>query len=715
MYLKLTRSISAVVALGALAGLSLVGPVPAANANVSGKAERPAFINLSEDPEFGPLAREAVARDARLRGVVDLATWSTRLAAGISNPAEEIAPGVFVRAEGKVGEFNLHWRLAPGVPTDAVRVRLPESDNRAEAASTRLSVPEISSGGAKTRGKTGWSAPDADGIVRWTGASAKTDGETELTATAIVPFTAFSVTNTDDSGPGSLRQAILDANADSAGVPHVITVSATGTLTLLSSLPTFSVPITVNGPGANLFTVRPNTGVTTRIFQNFAAAGFSGMTIRDANASSGAGGIFAFSSVTVNRCFITNNVVTGAGGGINLIGGTNIITDSTISGNTSSSQGGGINNQATPLQLVNCTITGNSGSTAGGAGMNVGVFSPGQSITVTIRSCTFSDNVLNGSAPTRGNSLQFTTSTTGTITTTLGNTIFSGAAPQIGVSETQPGTIPLSSVGGNVSTDNSGGLAAPADLVNTNPNLGPLAGNGGPTPTFALLSGSPAIDAGNSALVTNPPYSGPPFFDQRGSGFPRVAGSAVDAGAFEVQPVGCTPGPVNSQVGLSVQSSGLAVATCGAQGYANDYVITATLTNTSPNPISSPGFQVVELNETGGAPPAQPFRLISADGATCTSGGLVNSVQTTDGATPSPTPLPPTLAPGQSVNVTFRIAVPAVRRFRFLFNVIGCSASSSRVTPARQNRLNAPLAIEGKPVSGQVAVLRADRTSVSGH
>jgi hypothetical protein len=61
--------------------------------------------------------------------------------------------------------------------------------------------------------------------------------------------------------------------------------------------------------------------------------------------------------------------------------------------------------------------------------------------------------------------------------------------------------------------------------------LGPLANNGGPTQTHALLAGSPAIDTGDDA--------GAPAFDQRGAGFPRRKDGngdrrpAVDVGAFE--------------------------------------------------------------------------------------------------------------------------------------------------------------------------------------
>ena len=71
------------------------------------------------------------------------------------------------------------------------------------------------------------------------------------------------------------------------------------------------------------------------------------------------------------------------------------------------------------------------------------------------------------------------------------------------------------------------------------PMLGPLIGNGGPTNTHRLLQGSTAIDAGNDAKVTNPPFSGPPFFDQRQlnrfvDGPDGDSTATVDIGAVEV-------------------------------------------------------------------------------------------------------------------------------------------------------------------------------------
>ncbi len=70
-------------------------------------------------------------------------------------------------------------------------------------------------------------------------------------------------------------------------------------------------------------------------------------------------------------------------------------------------------------------------------------------------------------------------------------------------------------------------LLSTCHVTDVDPMLGPLADNGGPTWTMALLPGSPAIDAGDNADA--------PEFDQRGPGFPRIVDGTIDMGAFEVQ------------------------------------------------------------------------------------------------------------------------------------------------------------------------------------
>ena len=90
----------------------------------------------------------------------------------------------------------------------------------------------------------------------------------------------------------------------------------------------------------------------------------------------------------------------------------------------------------------------------------------------------------------------------------------------------------VGSFGNNLSSDDGGGcLTGPGDQTNTDPMLGPLQDNGGPTLTQALLPGSPAIDAAASTDIAGNPVT----VDQRG--FPRPGGSGNDIGAYEVQRV----------------------------------------------------------------------------------------------------------------------------------------------------------------------------------
>jgi hypothetical protein len=86
----------------------------------------------------------------------------------------------------------------------------------------------------------------------------------------------------------------------------------------------------------------------------------------------------------------------------------------------------------------------------------------------------------------------------------------------------------LGSQGHNLIGSSQGGSGyAATDLLNVDPRLGPLQDNGGSTQTMALLSGSPAIDAGDNTDA--------PMWDQRGPGFRRIVNGIIDIGAFEVQ------------------------------------------------------------------------------------------------------------------------------------------------------------------------------------
>jgi hypothetical protein len=121
----------------------------------------------------------------------------------------------------------------------------------------------------------------------------------------------------------------------------------------------------------------------------------------------------------------------------------------------------------------------------------------------------------------------------------IGNTILNAGGSGVNISN---GGGTVISLGYNLSSDNGGGfLTGPGDQINTDPLLGPLQDNGGPTFTHELLPGSPAIDAGD------PSFTPPPFFDQRGPGFDRVVNGRVDKGSFEVQ---------TQTVAIQLQASG---------------------------------------------------------------------------------------------------------------------------------------------------------------
>lgn len=164
---------------------------------------------------------------------------------------------------------------------------------------------------------------------------------------------------------------------------------------------------------------------------------------------------------------------------------------------------------------------------------------------------------------------------------------------------------------------------------------------------WATIASGTTGNGTGTVTVTVQPNSGPP----RG-------GTVTAAGlTFNLSQAGI----VNDSVSVTVTAPSVRPATCN--GYAADILLTATLTNTGAVPLSNLAFQVLELGPANGTPPPLPFRLISADGATCASGGLAGAFQS----------LPPgvTLAPGRSVEVTLIIAAQSMRRFRLLVSVTG--------------------------------------------
>ena len=299
-------------------------------------------------------------------------------------------------------------------------------------------------------------------------------------------------------------------------------------------------PVTIAGSGARQ-TVVDGTGIT-RVFANFTTATITGLTITggfmppispllplpiggagvanigalrllrvavSGNHADFGAGIFnyPFSFLTISDSVVNGNSGLEAAGIRFDSGG--LVVNTTITGNTAVSRadrpgtesgfGAGVDARgATPstLNFVNSTIAGNSAS-KGGAGINVA-----QGYPPFIIGLPLAQSVL------------------------VRNTIVAGNSTAAGSANCNSrGIVRFRSRGHNLASDRSCPFRLPSDLPNTNPLLGPLANNGGPTNTLALLPGSPAINAGGSA--------GCPATDQRG--VPRPAGHC-DVGAFQFVP-----------------------------------------------------------------------------------------------------------------------------------------------------------------------------------
>jgi CSLREA domain-containing protein len=273
------------------------------------------------------------------------------------------------------------------------------------------------------------------------------------------------------------------------------------------------------------------------------------------NAAGGGGGIYNTGTLTLtNSIFTDNEAVAGRGGGIYSIG-TLTVTSSTFSENRADTEAG-IYSTGT-LTVTDSTFSANHAFTGTGA---IGI--EGSSATGTVTNSTFIENLVDdgegagirssgdlivinstffgnkawvGGAIANFNTLTVTNSTISGNTTinNQGDGIFNDST--FGISVLLQNTIVANNGGENCfgtvtnggynldSGDTCGWDSDAGSRSNTDPLLGALADNGGPTQTIALELGSPAIDAGNDAVC--------PSADQRGASRPQ--GSHCDIGAYE--------------------------------------------------------------------------------------------------------------------------------------------------------------------------------------
>ncbi|MBS1878110.1 MAG: CSLREA domain-containing protein [Actinobacteria bacterium] len=244
------------------------------------------------------------------------------------------------------------------------------------------------------------------------------------------------------------------------------------------------------------------------------------------------GGIWAFrTDLTVEETAITGNTAKGGavgeGAGIEFLReGDLVIERSLVAGNLAEggvfANGGGlaVNGETTEEELiVNSTIAGNR-ATAPFGGSGGGIYHFGGTV-LEVLSSTIAANTGSGNpSGSRGGNIY---EGSGGSATLLRDSIVSGGAGSPGLENCFGANI--KSAGHNIDGLDQCNFHAAGDRVNTNPLLGPLADNGGPTATMALSPSSPAIDAGDASC---------PPTDQRG--VPRPQGAGCDIGAFELVP-----------------------------------------------------------------------------------------------------------------------------------------------------------------------------------
>jgi hypothetical protein len=323
------------------------------------------------------------------------------------------------------------------------------------------------------------------------------------------------VTTQGNSGVGSLRQAV--SNSISGSRITFASALAGKTITLTSGEIPLNQNVVIDGSSLSS-PVQVNGNHASRIFDVFSGATvvLNSLVVTNGYTPGGdVGGavqVQSGGSLSLSNCTLMGNSTGGTSlGGAIYNHGTLTLTACTLAANTST-DGGGIENDSTATaSLVNCTLANNVATQVGGAIENY----TGQ---LTLKQCTVSSNAT-GVDTVAGNVDVVNTIVANNgvdISTTGGTLIFDGT-----------NILTLVNISGSIVQFNGG-------VIYANPMLGPLTNNGGPTMTMMPPNGYPAVNAGLTSAAAGITY------DQRGPGFPRVVGAAVDIGAVEVQSIAAT-------------------------------------------------------------------------------------------------------------------------------------------------------------------------------
>jgi hypothetical protein len=369
-----------------------------------------------------------------------------------------------------------------------------------------------------------------------------------LFATTMSLGATLTVTNTNDSGTGSLRQALSDANNgdtinfDLSGCPCTILMTSASFIT--------SKDLTISGPAAGALTIDGNLGTwgdlndPKNILRTSGTLTIENLTFaRGGNASA----ILNSGDLTLENVVVRNSATPfGYGGGI-FNSGSLYILRSTLTENYAAEHGGAIANFGIAT-VVNSTISGNqAGFLASGFG--AGIYSAGSPTVIsflTIINSTIVKNESIGPVVTSEGAGVYVSAPT---IATINNSIIAGNLHFDGTSQIEyPSDLngPITVANNNIigDADTSGGIS---HGVNGNQvgNFGEgtrpleeiidvnLANNGGPTLTHAIVLLGPAMNSGSNTYAVDGDGN-PLTTDQRGVGFPRIGGGTVDIGAFEL-------------------------------------------------------------------------------------------------------------------------------------------------------------------------------------
>ncbi len=389
-------------------------------------------------------------------------------------------------------------------------------------------------------------------------------------------------------------------------------------------------------------TVSDNTATVAADGTGFTDANGGGGVYMDGGSLTIVGSVIDGNTTTVAATPLNTFTPTDGGGGIFQFGNQFLLSGSTVADNVAHGPGvdrgggGGILDTGNGSQYLNSTITGNSTDVPAATGQDPDSDGGGGVLLNNVKDgVTFANVTINGNSASAatGGGVNNEIDTTAEVTDSIlaGNTASDANGNCAGA---------LSSDGYNLTDDAAGNdtcaLTATGDILGATPDLGSLADNGGPTPTEALLGGSPAIDAGNPAGCTDL-LGNPLNTDQRGVTRPEPSGSRCDIGAYEVAlPV----------VGLGASSvTGSAVS------------FQATVANPDPRP----GTVIFEYGPTtayGSSTPAQAVAGFStAQGLSAAVSGLApgtyhvravasnpnGTSETNDGGFTIAAPVPPAL------------------------------------------------------------------------